>query len=109
MGTYTNNFHAGDGGNKLKQGEDLTIKIENPDGTLSYVAGRLLKESRIGQLKVVQAEQTGHRNNPSVNSITFEMKDGAGKPYPPGNYRVETRWHEGTGDEGIGDNFEIIA
>lgn len=109
MGKYTNNFHKGDGGNKLSQGEDLIISITEPDGMLSYVAGRLLKENRIGQLKVIQLEQTAHRGNPSKDSIKFEMVDGAGKPYPPGSYRVETRWHEGTGDEGIGDNFEIVA
>lgn len=96
-------------GNALKQGTDLVITIDAGDGKdPAYVSGMLFMETSKGSLRAIQAEQTGHRSNPSLDSLIFEMKGRTGQPYPVGKYRVETRWNFGGGDLGIGDSFEIV-
>ena len=60
---YTNNFHKETGGNKLMQGQNLTITI---DGDPTYVIGRLFKRGFLGiRNKLIQIEQSGHRSNRS--------------------------------------------
>ncbi len=103
----TNFFKDSERGNVIKQGDDLTITIDTSPDPI-YISGMLYMETSKGSLRAIQAEQTGHRRNPSKNSITFEMRGRTGAPYSVGKYRVETRWNIGGGDLGIGDNFEIV-
>jgi len=106
MGTYDTNFHKEKTGNSLHVGEDLTIKIA---GNPVYITGVLYKRKSFGRKQVIQIEQSGHRGNPSKDSITFEMKDRGGQPMEPGAFRVlTTAYFSGRGGNSWGDNFEIV-
>jgi hypothetical protein len=99
------NLHRELSGNSLHYGEDLTITVsDNP----KYVAGRLMKLKSFGRKQVIQIEQTGHKNNPSKDSITFEMKNADGSNMERGKYRYQIKYDNGFSDQGIGDNFEIV-
>ena len=104
---YSTNLHREPSGNKLLEGEDLTVTIA---GDPVYVIGRLF-ERHLFRKKLIQIEQTGHKRNPSKNSITFEMvenKGGVIHPMPPGKYRVTAyAYFKGLGGKRWGDNFEI--
>jgi len=99
----TSNFHKDRTGNSLHVGEDLTITV---DGNPLYVAGVLYKRKSFGRKQVIQIEQTGHRSNPSKNSITFELKDRGGD-MPIGDYLVKTKCNFGGQEFGWSDKFEI--
>ena len=103
----TTNFHRGKG-NSLKVGEDLTITIaEKP----LYIIGRLFKRGRL-RSKLIQIEQTGTKQNPNSDSITFEMKErfqGNTLPMEPGKYTVSTyAYFSGEGGKRWKDKFEIV-
>jgi len=109
---YETNFHKGTSGNVLSIGEDLTI---TRDEKCWYVIGRLFKIDDNGHPKLIQIEQTGSRQNPHPNSITFEMKqreNGETVPLPIGNYFVscyvsfKPDAKKGRGSR-FGDQFEI--
>jgi len=101
---YGTNFHKGDNGNSLHLGEDLVITIFDEDkGEPIYASGVLWKEGR-----PVQLEQTGHRGNPSKQSLTFEMRNPDGTPFPAGIYKVDVRANFGQGDLGWSDEFQVV-
>jgi len=107
MTTRITNFHKGKG-NSLKVGENLTIAIaEKP----LYIIGRLFKRG-IFRSKLIQIEQTGTRQNPNSDSITFEMKErsqGNTLPMEPGKYTVSTyAYFSGVGGKRWKDKFEIV-
>lgn len=102
------NFVKGLDGNKLKVGQDLVIKIDDKP---LYIIGRLFK-GRWPLRRLIQIEQTGTKQNPERNQITFEMKAYLGKgkfgPMKPGKYRVSCYgYFPGLGGKRWGDNFEI--
>ncbi len=106
MGTYETNFHKEKSGNSLHSGEDLTITI---NGNPVYITGILYKRKSFGRKQIIQIEQSGHRSNPSKESITFEMKDRGGQNMERGRYRVLTTvYFTGRGGNSWGDNFEIV-
>ena len=105
---YNPNFIRGTSGNILEEGEDLVIKI---DGNPVYIIGQLFKRKSFFRKNLIQIEQTGSRQNPQKDKITFEMKvrtpDGI-KPMLPGKYKVVTyAYLPGTGGKRWADNFEI--
>lgn len=104
---YRPNFEKGLGGNILPVGKDLVINV---DGNPVYIIGQLFKR-RFFWNQMIQIEQTGSRQNPEKDKITFEMKlrtsDGI-KPMPAGKYRVITyAYIPGLGGKRWKDNFEI--
>lgn len=105
---YQNNFHKGKHGNTLAYGTPLVITIP---GSPTYIAGILYKLGIFGRKKAIQIEQTGSRNNPSHDSITFEMKkyeDHRLVPMGKGKYMVIIRAAlPGQGDGGFRDKFVI--
>ena len=102
------NFHKDLRGNALKAGENLTITI---DGSPLYIIGRLFKRG-ILRSKLIQIEQTGTKQNPNSDSITFEMKErfqGNTLPMEPGKYTVTTyAYFSGKGGKRWKDKFEIV-
>ncbi len=102
------NFHQGVRGNSLHAGQDLTITVK---GSPVYIIGRLFKRTFYGK-KLIQIEQTGSRQNPEKNSITFEMKERKGGKtvdMPPGKYTVSNyAYFSGMGGKRWVDDFEII-
>lgn len=105
MPQYNTNFHKEKTGNSLYQDEDLTVKISPAP---IYAAGVLYKRLSFGRKKVIQLEQTNHKGNKSKDSITFEMIQPNGQRMEAGEYRIEVRANFGYGDNGWGDNFEVI-
>ena len=108
MSRRSTNFDRGVGGNVLPHGANLTITIaDNP----TYIIGRLFKRTWWGK-RMIQIEQTGTKQNPQNDSITFEMKErrrGETVPMPPGKYRVSTyAYFPGLGGKRWGDNFEVV-
>ena len=106
--TYETNFHRGKKGNALSVGEDLNIKRGND---CVYIIGRLFKIKRFGFKKMIQIEQTGTRQNPESNSITFEMKkrkNGKTIPMPKGKYLVTSYvYRKKIGGTRYKDKFEV--
>ena len=107
---YHPNFIQGVGGNILKPGDDLIIKV---DGNPLYILGRLFVRKSFGRKKLIQIEQTGSPNNPEKNQIKFEMSrftKGNLEHMPKGHYRVSCyAYFSGTGGKRWGDNFEIAV
>ena len=101
---YHTNFHKGDSGNALYQGEDLTITIfDSEKGEPIYASGVLWQGDR-----PLQLEQTGHKGNPSKQAITFEMQNPDGTAMKTGTYRVKTSANFGQGDLSWDDEFQIV-
>ena len=102
------NFHEDARGNALHFGEDLTIKVA---GNPVYIIGRLFKRTLFGK-KLIQIEQTGSKQNPEKDSITFEMKErknGVTQPMPRGKYTVTNyAYFTGEGGRMWSDKFEIV-
>ena len=104
---YRPNFERGVRGNILPVGKDLIINI---DGDPMYIIGQLFKR-RFFWPTMIQIEQTGTKQNPMKDKITFEMKirtpEGT-RPMPPGKYKVVTfSYLRGIGGKRWKDNFEI--
>lgn len=107
---YHPNFTQGPNGNVLLVGTDLIIKL---DGNPLYIIGQLFKRKSFFRKNLIQIEQTGSRQNPEKNQITFEMKEflvrGEFQSMQPGKYRVVTySYYPGTGGKRWGDDFEVI-
>jgi len=106
--TYKTNFHKGKTGNVLHVGEDLTIKRGD---VCEYIIGRLFRIDDNGNQILLQIEQTGSRQNPETNSITFELKErenGKTTPMSPGSYKVSCyAYIIGAGGSRFSDDFEI--
>lgn len=107
---YNPNFIKGKGGNILKAGNDLIIKV---DGNPEYILGRLFYRQRFGRKKLIQIEQTGSPNNPQKDQIQFEMgrfTKGNLEHMPKGKYRVSCyAYFRGIGGKRWADNFEIVV
>jgi len=108
MTERSTNFEKGESGNVLKQGTNLNITV---DGNPKYIIGRLFKDTPHG-MQMIQIEQSGSRQNPSLNTITFEMKQrqiGEIVPLTLGKYRVSNyAYFSGEGGKRWEDDFEII-
>ncbi len=106
MSPYETNFHREKTGNSLHQGEDLTITI----GDEPHVVTGKLYIRKFLRKQLIQIEQSGHKGNPSNNSITFEMKGRTNQPMKRGKYRVETKanYYPKRWENDWGDNFEIV-
>ena len=105
---YHPSFHQGIDGNKLKVGEDLVIKI---NGKPMYIIGQLFKRKSLFRKNLIQIEQTGTKQNPEKNQITFEMKErvlGEIKPMPPGKYMIRVYTYlSDLGGKRWTDKFEV--
>lgn len=105
---YRPNFEREPGGNILAIGKDLVINV---DGNPMYIIGQLFKRKSFFRKNLIQIEQTGSKQNPEKDKITFEMKiptpDGI-KPMPAGKYKVITyAYIPGTGGKRWTDDFEV--
>lgn len=110
MTRYKPNFVRRPSGNKLPHGKDLIIKVEGA----TIVTG-ILRKRKFLRWKVIQIEQSGHKNNPLIDQIKFEMvtydkETGELIPMPKGSFRVTTLFHDPKtpGDStSYNDKFEI--
>ena len=90
MAPYHPNFHSSNRGNAISRGSDLVVKI---DGA-AWTSGILYRSAWLGlRKKYLQIEQTGTKNNPERNQVTFEMKAYDKKTktvtdMPPGKYGI---------------------
>lgn len=107
--TYQTNFHKGKTGNALRVGENLTIQRKGEN--CEYIIGRLFKIDTNGKPQMIQIEQTGTKQNPQTNSITFELKqreNGKTISMPPGKYLVTSYTYlMDRGGSRFEDYFEI--
>ena len=111
MNRYNVNFTKSKSGNALQKGYDLIVNVEGA----KIITGILSKKTRFGW-KRIQIEQSGHRNNPQQDCITFEMKKYSKDtkqliPMPKGTYQIQTwAYIPSTSSYGNGwkDKFEII-
>jgi len=105
---YRPNFRQALHGNTLSIGMDLVINV---DGDPMYIIGQLFKR-KLFWSSLIQIEQTGTRQNPEKDKITFEMKEreqGETTPMRPGRYKVVTyAYLPGIGGKRWKDNFEIV-
>lgn len=104
---YHPNFKRGLAGNFLALGKDLVIKI---DGNPMYIIGQLFKR-KLFWSNMIQIEQTGTKQNPEKDKITFEMKTRTPNgivAMPPGKYKVVTyAYLPGIGGKHWKDDFEV--
>jgi len=107
---YNPNFIEGKGGNILKAGDDLIIKVDREP---SYIIGRLFYKKSLFRKKLIQIEQTGSANNPEKDQIKFEMSrftKGNLEHMPKGKYRVSCyAYFPDIGGKRWGDDFEIVS
>jgi hypothetical protein len=109
MAIYDTNFHRADTGNALHQGQDLTISVFDIDkGKPIYAAGVLYNKQSDGSFRVIQFEQTGRKSNPSLTTLTFEMKNPDNTPMPTGDYKIEIRASFGAGELGWSEVFQVV-